>query len=79
MDIETRITMERGTSGFYTYDEYTHKASYPFIHRRRAVEEARCLHRRSDHLDLSVRHGSRSRVSCRLSSRCIGVHRHHCR
>ena len=36
MDIETRITMERGTSGFYTYDEYTHKASYPFIHRRRA-------------------------------------------
>ena len=32
MDIETRITMERGTSGFYTYDEYTHKASYPFIH-----------------------------------------------
>jgi rhamnogalacturonan endolyase len=32
MDIETRITMERGTSGFYTYDEYTHKASYPFVH-----------------------------------------------
>jgi hypothetical protein len=29
MDIETRFTMERGTSGFYTYDEYTHKASYP--------------------------------------------------
>jgi rhamnogalacturonan endolyase len=32
MDIETRVTMERGTSGFYTYDEYTHKASYPFVH-----------------------------------------------
>lgn len=32
MDIETRITMERGTSGFYTYDEYTHPASYPFVH-----------------------------------------------
>jgi rhamnogalacturonan endolyase len=29
MDIETRYTMERGTSGFYTYAEYTHKASYP--------------------------------------------------
>jgi rhamnogalacturonan endolyase len=24
--------MERGTSGFYTYGEYTHKASYPFVH-----------------------------------------------
>ena len=32
MDIETRVTMERGTSGFYTYDEYNHKASYPFVH-----------------------------------------------
>jgi rhamnogalacturonan endolyase len=32
MDIETRVTMERGTSGFYTYDEYTHPASYPFVH-----------------------------------------------
>jgi len=32
MDIETRFTMERGSSGFYTYDEYTHKASYPFVH-----------------------------------------------
>jgi rhamnogalacturonan endolyase len=29
MDIETRYTLERGTSGFYTYAEYTHKASYP--------------------------------------------------
>ena len=29
MDIETRYTMERGVSGFYTYAEYTHKASYP--------------------------------------------------
>jgi rhamnogalacturonan endolyase len=29
MDIETRYTMERGTSGFYTYAEYTHRASYP--------------------------------------------------
>jgi len=29
MDIETRYTMERGTSGLYTYAEYTHKASYP--------------------------------------------------
>ena len=29
MDIETRYTMERGTSGFYTYAEYTHKAAYP--------------------------------------------------
>ena len=26
MDIETRYTMERGVSGFYTYAEYTHKA-----------------------------------------------------
>ena len=32
MDIETRFTMERGTSGFYTYDEYTHPASYPSVH-----------------------------------------------
>jgi len=29
MDIETRYTLERGASGFYTYAEYTHKASYP--------------------------------------------------
>jgi rhamnogalacturonan endolyase len=32
MDIETRFTMERGTSGFYTYDEFSHPASYPFLH-----------------------------------------------
>jgi rhamnogalacturonan endolyase len=32
MDIESRFTMERGASGFYTYDEYTHPASYPFVH-----------------------------------------------
>jgi rhamnogalacturonan endolyase len=29
MDIEVRYTLERGTSGFYTAAEYTHKASYP--------------------------------------------------
>jgi rhamnogalacturonan endolyase len=29
MDIETRYALERGTSGFYTYAEYTHKANYP--------------------------------------------------
>jgi rhamnogalacturonan endolyase len=29
LDIETRFTLERGSSGFYTYAEYTHKASYP--------------------------------------------------
>jgi rhamnogalacturonan endolyase len=29
MDLETRFTMERGSSGFYTYTEYTHHASYP--------------------------------------------------
>ena len=29
MDIETRFTLERGVSGFYTYAEYTHHASYP--------------------------------------------------
>jgi rhamnogalacturonan endolyase len=29
MDIETRYTIERGSSGFYTYSEYTHHASYP--------------------------------------------------
>ena len=29
LDIETRFTLERGISGFYTYAEYTHKASYP--------------------------------------------------
>ena len=32
MDIETRFTLERGTSGFFTYDEYTHPASYPSVH-----------------------------------------------
>ena len=29
MDIEVRYTWERGASGFYTYAEYTHPASYP--------------------------------------------------
>ena len=29
LDIETRFTLERGTSGFYTYAEYTHKAGNP--------------------------------------------------
>jgi rhamnogalacturonan endolyase len=29
IDIEVRYTLERGVSGFYTYAEYTHKASYP--------------------------------------------------
>jgi rhamnogalacturonan endolyase len=29
MNLETRFTLERGTSGFYTYTEYTHHASYP--------------------------------------------------
>jgi rhamnogalacturonan endolyase len=29
MDIEVRFALERGTSGFYTTAEYTHKASYP--------------------------------------------------
>jgi len=29
LDIETRFTLERGVSGFYTYAEYTHHASYP--------------------------------------------------
>ena len=29
MDIETRFTLERAVSGFYTYAEYTHHASYP--------------------------------------------------
>src|ERR1035438_8282031 len=29
LDIETRFTLERGVSGFYTYSEYTHHASYP--------------------------------------------------
>jgi len=32
MDIETRFTLERGASGFYTYDEYTHPSSYPAVH-----------------------------------------------
>jgi rhamnogalacturonan endolyase len=29
MDLETRYTLERGNSGFYTYTQYTHHASYP--------------------------------------------------
>ena len=29
MDIEVRYALERGTSGFYTYAEYTHQANYP--------------------------------------------------
>jgi rhamnogalacturonan endolyase len=29
MDIEVRYTLERSVSGFYTYAEYTHPASYP--------------------------------------------------
>ena len=29
MDIEVRYSLERGVSGFYTYAEYTHPASYP--------------------------------------------------
>jgi rhamnogalacturonan endolyase len=29
MDIETRYTWERGASGFYTYAQYSHPASYP--------------------------------------------------
>ena len=29
LDIETRFTLERGVSGFYTYAEYTHHATYP--------------------------------------------------
>jgi rhamnogalacturonan endolyase len=29
LDIETRFTLEGGVSGFYTYAEYTHHASYP--------------------------------------------------
>ncbi len=29
MDLETRYTMERGSSGFYTTAAYTHHASYP--------------------------------------------------
>jgi rhamnogalacturonan endolyase len=29
MDIEVRYALERGVSGFYTYAEYTHAASYP--------------------------------------------------
>lgn len=29
MDIETRYAVERGTSGFYTYAQYTHRAIYP--------------------------------------------------
>jgi rhamnogalacturonan endolyase len=32
MDIEVRYTLERGASGFYTYAEYTHPASYPAAH-----------------------------------------------
>jgi len=29
MDIEVRYVLERGVSGFYTYAQYIHKASYP--------------------------------------------------
>jgi rhamnogalacturonan endolyase len=29
MDIEVRYTLERGASGFYTYAQYSHEASYP--------------------------------------------------
>ena len=29
MDIEVRYVLERGVSGFYTYAQYTHPASYP--------------------------------------------------
>ena len=29
IDIEVRYALENGVSGFYTYAEYTHKASYP--------------------------------------------------
>jgi rhamnogalacturonan endolyase len=29
MDIEVRYTLERGVSGFYTYAQYSHAASYP--------------------------------------------------
>jgi rhamnogalacturonan endolyase len=29
MDVEVRFALERGTSGFYTTAEYTHKAGYP--------------------------------------------------
>ena len=32
MDIELRYTLERGVSGFYTYAEYSHPASYPAAH-----------------------------------------------
>ena len=32
MDIETRYTMERGSSGFYAYAEFSHPASYPEAH-----------------------------------------------
>ena len=32
MDIETRYTMERGRSGFYTYTEYNHPASGGSVH-----------------------------------------------
>src|SRR5208283_5595024 len=32
MDIETRYTMERGSSGFYAYAEFSHPASYPAAH-----------------------------------------------
>ena len=28
MDLETRFTLERGVSGFYTYTQYTHQAAY---------------------------------------------------
>jgi len=32
MDIETRYTMERGSSGIYVYAEFSHPASYPDAH-----------------------------------------------
>ena len=35
MDIEVRFTLERGTSGFYTYAEYTHTPRYPAAQRGR--------------------------------------------
>jgi len=40
MDIELRFTMERGLSGFYSYAEFSHPASYP------AAQHAHPLHAR---------------------------------
>lgn len=31
LDIETRYTLVRGVSGFYTYSQYTHPATYPRV------------------------------------------------